>query len=126
MATPAELAVIRQWCGTSIGHVEGPYDELDVQERLDRLGDAHLVALEVSRQQLADMEADPAQWQTQGDSSENWAANLDAVRQRIAALEQITGTGVAGAGLPEVGVGRITRADRGRSRGVSPCRSRLR
>lgn len=126
MATPAELAVIRQWCGTSIGHAEGPYDELDIQERLDRLGDAHLVALEVSRQQLADMEGDPAEWKTDGDSSESWTKNLEALRQRIGALESITGTGAAAVGLPVVGVGRITRADRGRSRGVSPCRSRLR
>lgn len=95
MTLPADqLAIVQQWCGTAVG-VAGAavYTDGDVAARIGRLGSPQLAALQILRTQLADLLADPASIDAQGDWSQDTKANIDAYEKRIVQLEEATGQG---------------------------------
>lgn len=86
------LAVIRQWCGSAVGSPDAAaFDAADIEARLDRLGTAEKVALEVLGQVRADFLIDPASLTLVGDYSHDTSANLRALDARIAELQRLVG-----------------------------------
>ena len=89
---PGDLAVIRQWTGTRVGTADAPvFDDVDIEARLDRLGNVHAVALEVLGQIRADFLTDPASITLVGDYSHDTATNLRVLDARIAELYRLVG-----------------------------------
>jgi hypothetical protein len=86
-----DLAIVRSWCGTAAGTSASTYTEADLTARMDRLADAHAVALEVLRQMRADLLADPASLTLTGDYAHDVAANLAGLDHNITQLERLVG-----------------------------------
>lgn len=86
-----DLAVIQSWCGTTIGTTHTVYTAADIEARLARHDTPLAVALEVLRQRRADMLADPAAANLQGDFSRDVTANLRHLDTLIAQLEAAVG-----------------------------------
>lgn len=106
--TADDLAVIRQWCGSAVGEVDGdPFGAADLAARRARLHTAEAVALEVCRQIRADFVRDPARMSLGGDYTEDTTGNLAHLDRSIGQLEGIVGDGT---GLREVHVTRFRRA----------------
>lgn len=105
----ADLYVVRSWCGSTIGTDDSKYPEADLDDRLERLGTANLVALEVLRERRADFLADPLSLNLQGDLSYTAVKNVEALDSQIASLERACG--VTSTSVPTVTLGQISRAD---------------
>lgn len=102
--TADDLAVIRS-------HVGSTPNDADLTARWERLGTVEKVALEVLRGRLADLLAAPASLRVDGDYSESWGKNIDALRVKVRELE----AAVASGGTPgAVHVAHLTRAGRSR------------
>lgn len=100
----ADLATIRSFVGSA------PADD-ELVARYDRLGSPAAVALEVLRERLADVVANPLQWSADGDYSENRTGNIGPLQALIDAVAAVvaeeTGEPVAGA----LAVSQLTRPD---------------
>lgn len=94
-ATEAELAAIRD-------HVGDQPPDADLQELWNRLGDVDAVALAVIRRRRAEMLARPARLTVEGDYTEEWTRNLDALAAQEAALAAAVSTGDADPGIVRV------------------------
>lgn len=81
-ATPAQTRIVRSWVGTAA-------DLTDLDTLLDELGTPEAVALQLLRQQYADLLARPTKLDVDGDVSADWSANLNALASRIKSLEAI-------------------------------------
>lgn len=103
MPTSAQLAVIRSYCGSDVGADGDSIDAIDVDDRLNRLGSSHAVALEILRQRRADMAMSPAKISVDGDFSQDATESIKALDRDIATLEAIVGrengTGAASTSL---------------------------
>ncbi len=103
-----DLAVIRSWCGSSVGDPDSDvFGQPDLVARMDRLGSAEAVALEVLRQRRADVLADPVSFSLAGDVAEDSAVNVAGLDAAIRQLEGIVGDR---GGRGAVSVGRMVRA----------------
>lgn len=88
----SDLAVIRSWCGSTVGGTHAIYTSADIEARMTRHGgDPLVVALEVLRQIRADFLADPASVTFTGDYAQDVAKNLDELDGLIRSLAQVTG-----------------------------------
>lgn len=109
--TDDDLAIIRSWCGSTVGSIDHPLHPWnDVEDRLARLHTPEAVALEILRQRRADFTADPASYGIEGDATVNTAENLRQLDRQISRLEQHLATGGDGT----LTSGRLTRPDRAR------------
>lgn len=105
MALDADvLAGIREHVGST------PADG-DLETRYDRHGSVARVALEVIRERLADVLANPASLSVDGDYTEGWTANIRALERKQTQLEQLVAEENDAQALP---VAHLTRADRRR------------
>ncbi len=91
MPSTDDLAIIRSWVGSAVGDDYDPYDNDDLDSRIGRLGTAHAAALEILRQQRADMLTAPAVLNISGDYSESRVENLKRLADNIAQLERVVG-----------------------------------
>ncbi len=101
--TADDLAVIRSWCGTSVGTPDGDvFGATDLTARMDRLADPLAVSLEVLRQVRADFLRDPSKLTLVGDYTEDTTVNLEWLDRQIGQLEAATGD-VTGRNVASVG-----------------------
>lgn len=108
MPTTDQLAVIRRWVGSKVGHDGDVIDGTDLDARLARLTTPEAVALEILGQARADIVlGNPVSFTITGDQSEDWSKNLEALDKHIALLERVCGSAT-------VAVTRIRRARPGR------------
>jgi hypothetical protein len=106
MADAAALAVIRSYIGAKT-----PPSDNDLTASLDRLKTAEAVALEILRGRLADMLASPASVSLSGDWSQDASANIRALKDQVADLQDKV-TATSEEGLDQViGVARLVRLD---------------
>ena len=89
MATAADLATIRSWCGSDVGAPGDQFDTDDIDARLARLGTADQVALELLRARRADMVMSPAKISVDGDFSQDATESIRALDRQIATLEAL-------------------------------------
>jgi hypothetical protein len=82
-----DLAYLRSWVGTA-----APTD-VELEAAHERLGDLHAVALEVLRQRLADLLADPASFGVGSDYREDRSSNIRSLEAQVRKLEAIVGEG---------------------------------
>ena len=104
------LEDIRQWVGSN------PADSV-LETKYLRLGTVEAVALQVLRARLADMVADPARFQVDGDASWSFERNMSELRKSITQLEALTPPPTdPEVSMPsaEMQVGRIVRSGRER------------
>jgi hypothetical protein len=90
VATAADLATIRQWCGSDVGADGDQFDLIDVDERLDRLSSANMVALEILRQRRADL-VHAGKVDVDGDVSHDPKDSIAALDRDIGRLEAVIG-----------------------------------
>lgn len=109
-ASDTQLAEIREWIG------DDP-DDSTVQALWTAYGTVNRVSLSVLRRRRAALLADPAKLSIDGETSEDWTANLNALDSDIAALEGgvVTDTVDPDAAAGFATVGQMVRTDR-------PCR----
>ncbi len=106
MATPAQIATIKAWAGSTV-------DLADVDDRLAELGSPEAVALQLLRTRLSDMLNDPAKLDVDGDVSADWSANISALRSQVSSLETVVGE-LEDSGPGQVSVTPLRRAGRRR------------
>lgn len=93
MAAAEDLAVIRSWCGPTVGTPDSPFDGRDVDGRLARLSTPERVSLEILRTIHAELTCDgPAILNVSGDYSESQVENIAQIARKIAQLERATGS----------------------------------
>lgn len=87
----ATLDAIREWVGSTPDDntVESTYQRTGV-------GTVARAALAILRKRRADLLAQPAEWDLDGDYGQKTGKNLDELNAQIAALEAITGAAGAG------------------------------
>lgn len=85
----ADLAIVRSWCGSDVGAPGDQYDTVDIEARLERLGTAEQVALELLRARRADMVMSPAKIDVDGDFSQDATESIKALDRQILALEAV-------------------------------------
>lgn len=85
----ATIDAIREWVGSAP-------DDNTVESTYNRTGTVELAALRILRQRRADLLAQPAEWDLDGDYGQRVGKNLDELAAQIAALEAITGAAGAG------------------------------
>jgi hypothetical protein len=95
------LAEIRVWTGSTP-------DDTDLGVRYTRLGSVEAVALEVLRERLAGMLAEPARYSIDGDASWSYEKNIEALRESIKGLATSVAQSSGTAGT--LTVGRLVRA----------------
>lgn len=78
--TPAVTAWLK-------GELGSTADLVDLEARYTRLGSARAVALEVLRERLADLRAQPASVNVSGVVAVNFGENIKSLERQIAALE---------------------------------------
>lgn len=99
-----ELAELRSWVGA------GP-TSADLEARYGSLGTWQAVALQVTREAYHTMlSAGPAAWEQNGDTREDWTANLQAMARKVATLEGLASGTVSPTGLPVLTVGQLVNA----------------
>jgi hypothetical protein len=96
VADPSEVAIVRSWAGSAV-------EESVIDAGLARLGTPEAVALELLRQQRADLLATPAKLDATGDVAVDWSENLRHLATQIGALEVIVDRQVD----PDVGTTRV-------------------
>lgn len=84
--TDGDLAYLRSELGEDV-------DEVDLQDRYDRLGTVAAVALEVQRQRLSAVLAAPAGFTIPGVYSEDNGARIRAMQDRVAELSRLVAAG---------------------------------
>jgi hypothetical protein len=94
-----DLAEVRRWVGSKPGDAE-------IDERFRRLSSASAVALEILRQRLADMIADPLVYRVEGDASWSYEHNISHLCSQISQLEVASDVPLTGG----MTVGRLVRA----------------
>ncbi len=83
MASAEDLAKVREWAGKAV-------TDDDIDDRLDRLGNAEAVALEILRERRADIVSDPQSFSADGgDVAYNWGTHLEQLNRLIGQLEAI-------------------------------------
>lgn len=91
-ATAAQTRIVRSWVGTAA-------DLSDLDALLDELATPEAVALQLLRQQYADLLARPTKLGVDGDVTADWSANVNALAVRIKSLEAIVSSQPAPGGL---------------------------
>lgn len=99
------LNAIRSWVGST------EPSAADLEARYLLLGSVEAVALQVLRQRLADMLAEPGRYDVDGDASWSYEENIRSLRSSIATLQDLVGGG-SSSGLSALTVGQMVRSDR--------------
>ena len=79
------LAEIRVWTGSTP-------DDTELAARYQRLGTVEATALEVLRERLAQMLAEPARYSIDGDASWSYEKNIEALRESVSSLASAVAT----------------------------------
>lgn len=102
MATAAQIAVIKAWVGSAA-------DLTGIDQRIIDTGSPEAVALQMLRQQLADLLSGPAKLSVENDVDADWSANIAALRAQISSLQVVVD------GLESTGPGQVTVTPLGRA-----------
>lgn len=99
--TTAQLLEIRRHIGSA-----DPPSDLELGTLYEELGSTDAVALQVLSERLADMRAVPAEVDYQGDVTERWGKNIEALERATKGLSVAVATGGQPTGVT---VGYMTR-----------------